>query len=137
MKRRELSWGSVYWCVLPGQAIDRNLQNDLGRLAHCVRALVEVTSSEPDAQALGKFLEAARESGKSPAICRSVRPGTVVRTYHGRQVDVERRVDSQTASESVIRYRFGCEDCVVASETTVTIRPGVGTMVPTPGSIAP
>lgn len=120
-KRRSLSWGAVLWCALPGQRVDSNLQNDLGRLARCVHESVGAFQEEPAGDGLGDFLARAHESGLNPVLCAAVRRDSEVRTYHGRRVMMERAVESESDHELSVRYRFSCEECVVAAETTVRV----------------
>ncbi|MCP4447730.1 MAG: hypothetical protein GY811_20690 [Myxococcales bacterium] len=124
LNERTLRWGAVLWCKLPGQSVDANLQNDLGRLARCVHESVEAFQSEPGEDGLGKFLNRAKAEGLSPILCGAVRNDSEVRIYNGRTVLLERVVvkslpDANGASR--VRYRFGCEDCLVASETTIEV----------------
>ncbi len=121
LKRRKLSWGSVFWCASSGVRVDQSLQSDLSRLARCVRESVGAFQYEPEGGQLGAFLARAKESGMDPVLCGAVRNDSEVRTYHGRRVLMERRVESESATELAVRYRFGCEDCAVAAETTATI----------------
>jgi len=121
LKRRNLSWGSVFWCASAGVRVDQSLQSDLSRLARCVQESVGAYQYEPEVGKLGDFLARAKESGMDPVLCGAVRNDSEVRTYHGRRVLMERRLESDSATELGVRYRFGCEGCGVASETTATI----------------
>ncbi len=123
-KTRNLSWGSVYWCEIPGQATDAHLQNDLGRLARCINESIGAFQEEPEEGKLGEFLARAHEAGLNPVLCSAVRRDVEPRTYHGRSIVVERREEAGPAAEEgtvMVRYRFGCEDCLVAAETIVQV----------------
>jgi hypothetical protein len=121
LKRRTLSWGSVFWCASAGARVDQNLQSDMSRLARCVHESVGAFQYEPEVGKLGEFLARATESGIDPVLCGAVRRDSEVRTYHGRRIVMERRVESESATEVGVRYRFSCEDCGVAAETTATV----------------
>ena len=123
LETRSLSWGSVYWCDLPGFDVDASLQNDFGRLARCVHDSVEAFQREPGPEGLGAFLSEAAAAGINPVLCQAVRREEAVRTYHGRKVEVERTVlgPGPEKGPSRVRYRFGCAECLVASETTVRV----------------
>jgi hypothetical protein len=121
LKRRNLSWGSVFWCAESGARNDQNLQNDLSRLARCVHESVNAFQEEPEEGKLGAFLARAHESEINPVLCAAVRVDAEVRTYHGRRVLMERRIQKESATEIEVQYRFGCEDCKVAAETTATV----------------
>ncbi len=121
LKRRTLTWGGVFWCASAGVRADQSLQNDLSRLARCVHESVSAFQEEPEQGKLGAFLARAHESGLNPVLCGAVRVDGEARTYHGRRVEMERQVESQEENDLVVRYRFGCEDCSVAAETTATI----------------
>lgn len=124
LTRRNLSWGAVYWCAVPGQKPDASLQNDLGRLARCVNEAVSAFQVEPTPGSLGDFLARAHEEGLNPVLCAAVRRDSEPRTYHGREILFERREepDSNEASTEVqVRYRFSCADCLVAAETSVRV----------------
>jgi hypothetical protein len=110
--------------VSEGQRVDQNLQNDLGKLARCISESVNAFQEEPEADALGVFLAKAQETGLNPTLCSAVRHDREVRTYHGRTVLMERRVlSAESASDLKLMYRFSCEDCAVAAETTVIFAP--------------
>ncbi len=124
--RKRLPWGSVYWCGLPGVAVDANLQNDLGRLASCIHASVNAFQKEPTPDTLGVFLADAHDAGLSPVACRVVRRDAQVTSYHGRRVLMERQVlpiSSPLAPGKTtrIRYQLSCTDCIVAAETSVEL----------------
>jgi len=133
--QRKMSWGSVYWCELPNTAVDASLQNDLGRLARCIHDSVGVFQEEPEPDKLGDFLVQAHEAGLDPVLCGVVRRDTQVRSYHGRTIMMERRLqpdnlqpkdESQSSDKSPetglrVQYRFSCADCIVAAETSVEL----------------
>ena len=121
LKRRTLSWGSVFWCAQSGARIDQNLQGDLSKLARCVHESVSAFQEEPEPEKLGAFLARANDSEINPVLCAAVRVDGEVRTYHGRRVLMERRVQKESESETVVQYRFGCEECKVAAETSATV----------------
>ena len=121
LKRRNLSWGSVYWCVAPGVRVDQSLQSDLSRLARCVHESVSAFQEEPEADKLGAFLARAHESGLNAELCNAVRRDAEVRTYHGRRVLLQRMVETEGETELEVRYRFGCEGCGVAAETRAKV----------------
>lgn len=121
LKRRNLSWGSVFWCAESGVRNDQNLQNDLSRLARCVHESVNAFQEEPEEGKLGDFLARAHESEINPILCAAVRVDAEVRTYHGRRVLMERRIQKESPSEIEVQYRFGCEDCKVAAETRARV----------------
>lgn len=121
LKRRNLTWGSVFWCARDGLRVDQNLQNDLSRLARCVHESVSAFQEEPNIDKLGEFLARAHESGLNAVLCSAVRRDAEVRTYHGRLVLMERRVESKSENELEVRYRFSCEGCTVAAETTARV----------------
>lgn len=124
LKRRGLTWGAVFWCESAGQKVDQHLQNDLGKLARCISESVNAFQEEPEVDALGVFLAKAQEAGLNPILCSAVRRDRDVRTYHGRTVLMERRVLlAESASDLKLMYRFSCEDCAVAAETTVVFAP--------------
>ena len=124
MKQRTLSWGSVFWCHLPGHPVDASLQNDFGRLARCVHESVEAFQTEPGENGLGEFLKRASDAGLNPILCGAVRRDSEVRTYNGRTVKYERIIAAPAEVEggpATVRYRFGCGECLVASETAVGV----------------
>lgn len=126
LTHRNLSWGGVYWCEVPGQTVDANLQNDLGRLARCVNESVSAFQVEPEPGKLGDFLARAHEEGLNPVLCAAVRRDSEPRTYHGREILLERREETggnEPGTEVQVRYRFSCEDCLVAAETSVLVAP--------------
>ncbi len=104
--------------------MDASLQNDFGRLARCVHESVEAFQVEPGDDGLGEFLKKAEDVGLNPVLCGAVRRDSEVRTYNGRTVLLERVIatPASAAGESTtVRYRFSCEDCLVASETFVKV----------------
>ncbi len=124
--RRRVTWGSVYWCELPGAVVDANLQNDLGRLASCIHASVNAFQKEPTSDTLGVFLADAHDAGLSPVACGVVRRDAQVTSYHGRRVLMERQVlpissPLSPGKTTRVRYQISCTDCVVAAETSVEL----------------
>jgi hypothetical protein len=124
--KRTLTWGSVFWC---GENPDRNLQNELGLLARCMRETVNSYQIEPEADALAGYLRKAEAAGLDLVLCNAVRregsePNLV--TYHGRPITVHRKVLSESRGDGIsrrreVRYRFSCADCQVFSETTSSL----------------
>lgn len=123
---RNLTWGSVYWCQLPSSKVDANLQNDLGRIAQCIHDSVSSFQQEPDPEHLEEFLKRANSSGLNPVACKVVRKDGDVRSYHGRKILMERtllpkKTNTRAHSQSTVRYRFSCTECLVAAETSVKL----------------
>ncbi|MBL4633429.1 MAG: hypothetical protein JKY56_06140 [Kofleriaceae bacterium] len=121
-----LTWGSVYWCDLPGVVVDANLQNDLGRIARCIHDSVNTFQKDPSPDKLGAFLAEAHDAGINPVACGVVRRDAPVTSYHGKRVLMERRVlpissPLSPGKTTLIRYQFSCTDCIVAAETTVEL----------------
>lgn len=124
LSRRSLTWGRIFWCAVPGHRVDVSLQNDLGRVARCVSESVSAFQEEPEPGKLGDFLARAHEAGLNPVLCAAVRRDSEPRTYHGRAIVLERQEqagDHVASSEISVRYRFGCQDCLVAAETRVLV----------------
>ena len=116
MKQRNLSWGGVFWCHVPGLPVDASLQNDFGRIARCVHESVDAFQVEPGEDGLGKFLDRASDAGLNPVLCGAVRRDSEVRTYNGRTVVFERAVIAPSAepgAAATVRYRFSCDECQV------------------------